>query len=59
VPALEGHIPELTVIVALVVTSCALCRLGSAAADSIPDCRSVPTCQRCVAAAFPRPSSVT
>ena len=33
--------------------------LGLAAADSIPGCRLLPTCQRCVAAAFPRPSSVT
>jgi hypothetical protein len=34
-------------------------RLGLAAADSIPERRLWLTCQRCVAAAFPRPSSVT
>jgi hypothetical protein len=41
------------------VASAVHTRLGSAAADSIPGCRLVPICQRCVAVAFPRPSSVT
>jgi hypothetical protein len=44
----------------VVVASGVRKRLGSAAADSIPACRRVRlTCQRCVAAAVPRPPSVT
>jgi hypothetical protein len=52
-------IPELTVIVLWTVVSGVRRRLGLAAADSIPDRRLGLTFQRCVAAAFARPSSVT
>jgi hypothetical protein len=57
--AVSSDIPELTVIVSLVVASGARKRIGLAAADSIAERRLGLTFQRCVAAAFPRPSSVT
>jgi hypothetical protein len=40
VEACSGVIPELTFILGVVGASVALMRLGSAAADSIPACRS-------------------
>ena len=56
---LPGDIPELTVILDVVVASDEWQRLGRRRLTRFPHVARGLTFQRCVAAAFPRPPSVT